>query len=86
MMNRAKDSPSKKFVVATETGILYKMRKQNPDKEFIPISENAVCKYMKMITLDKVHASLEEEKYEVKVPKNIAQKAQLAIERMLAIN
>ncbi|MBI1828330.1 MAG: quinolinate synthase NadA [Thaumarchaeota archaeon] len=86
MMNHAKDSPSKKFVVATETGILYRMRKQNPDKEFIPISENAVCKYMKMITLDKVYASLKEEKYEVKVPKNIAQKAQLAIERMLAIS
>jgi quinolinate synthase len=86
MMNHAKDSPSKKFVVATEIGILYRMRKQNPDKEFIPISENAVCKYMKMITLDKVYASLKEEKYEVKVPKNIAQKAQLAIERMLAIS
>lgn len=86
MMNHAKDSPSKKFVVATETGILYRMRKQNPDKEFIPISENAICKYMKMITLDKVYASLKEEKYEVKVPKNIAQKAQLAIERMLAIS
>ena len=86
MMNRAKDSPSKKFVVATETGILYRMRKQNPNKEFIPISENAVCKYMKMITLDKVYSSLKEEKYEVKVPKNIAQKAQLAIERMLAIS
>ncbi|HYL66762.1 MAG TPA: quinolinate synthase NadA [Nitrosopumilaceae archaeon] len=86
MMNHAKDSSSKKFVVATETGILYRMRKQNPDKEFIPISENAVCKYMKMITLDKVYASIKEEKYEVKVPKNIAQKAQLAIERMLAIS
>jgi quinolinate synthase len=86
MMNHAKDSHSKKFVVATETGILYRMRKQNPDKEFIPISENAVCKYMKMITLDKVYASIKEEKYEVKVPKNIAQKAQLAIERMLAIS
>jgi quinolinate synthase len=86
MMNRASTSPSKKFVVATETGILYRMRKQNPEKEFIPISENAVCKYMKMITLDKVYASLKEEKYEIKVPKNIAQKAQLAIERMLAIS
>jgi quinolinate synthase len=86
MMNHAKDSSSKKFVVATETGILYRMRKQNPDKDFIPISENAICKYMKMITLDKVYSSLKEEKYEVKVPKNIAQKAQLAIERMLAIS
>jgi quinolinate synthase len=86
MMNRAKSSTSKKFVVATETGILYRMKKQNPEKEFIPISENAICKYMKMITLDKVYSSLKQEKYEVKVPKNIAQKAQLAIERMLAIS
>ncbi len=86
MMNHAKSSTSKKFVVATETGILYRMRKQNPEKEIFPISENAICKYMKMITLDKVYSSLEQEKYEVKVPKKIAQKAQLAIERMLAIS
>ena len=86
MMNYAKTSNSKKFVVATETGILYRMQKQNPDKEFVPVSESAVCKYMKMITLDKVYASLKEEKYEVRVPKNIAQKARLAIDRMLAIS
>ncbi|TLX95655.1 MAG: quinolinate synthase NadA [Thaumarchaeota archaeon] len=86
MMNYARTSGAKNFVVATETGILYRMRKQNPGKEFIPVSENAVCKYMKMITLDKVYASLKEEKYEVRVPRNIAQKAQLAIERMLAIS
>jgi quinolinate synthase len=86
MMNHARSSQAKRFVVATETGILYRMRKQNPQKEFIPVSENAVCQYMKMITLDKVYASLREDKYEVRVPKKIAQKAQLAIERMLAIS
>jgi len=86
MMNHARNSEAKKFVVATETGILYRMRQQNPQKEFIPVSENAVCQYMKMITLDKVYASLKNGKYEVKVPKKIAQKAQLAIERMLAIS
>ncbi len=86
MMNYAKSSPAKSFVVATETGILYRMKQQNPEKEFIPVSENAVCQYMKMITLDKVYASLKEDKYEVKVPKNIAQKARLSIDRMLAIN
>jgi quinolinate synthase len=86
MMNHAKNSSSKQFVVATETGILYRMKKLNPEKQFIPMSENAVCKYMKMITLDKVLASLKEEKYHVKVPKNIATRAQVAIERMLAIN
>jgi len=86
MMNHARSSQAKRFVVATETGILYRMRKQNPQKEFFPVSENAVCQYMKMITLDKVYASLREDKYEVRVPKKIAQKAQLAIERMLAIS
>ncbi len=86
MMNRAKASENKTFVVATETGILYRMKKQNPEKEFVPISDSAVCKYMKMITLDKVHASLRDDKYEVRVPKSVAQRARLAIERMLAIS
>lgn len=86
MMNHARNSSAKTFVVATETGILYRMAKQNPGKEFVPMSDSAVCKYMKMISLEKVYASLKEEKYEVKVPKNIAQRAHLAIERMLAIS
>ena len=62
------------------------MRKQNPEKNFIPASEKAECQYMKMINLDKVYASLIEDKYEVKVPKPIADKARLAIERMLSIS
>lgn len=86
MMNYAQQAEAKNFVVATETGILYRMQKQNPDKNFIPASQTAVCQYMKMITLDKVYASLLEDKYEVRVPKQIADKARLAIERMLAIN
>lgn len=86
MMNYAKSSPAKSFVVATETGILYRMKQQNPEKDFIPVSENAICQYMKMITLDKVYASLKEEKYQVRVPKETAKKARLAIDRMLAIS
>lgn len=86
MMNYAKQSSAKQFVVATETGILYRMQQQNPDKKFIPASDKAVCQYMKMITLDKVYASLVEDKYEVRVQKNVADKARLAIERMLAIS
>lgn len=86
MMNYAKQSGAKNFVVATETGILYRMQQQNPEKRFIPASNNAVCQYMKMITLDKVYNSLLEEKYEVRVPKPIADKARLAINRMLAIS
>ena len=62
------------------------MRKQNPGKTFVAASDKAECQYMKMITLEKVYNSLVQEKYEVKVPKDIADKARLAIERMLAIN
>ena len=86
MMNHVSKSNSQQFVVATETGILYRMRQQNPQKTFIPASENAECEYMKMITLDKVYRSLYDEKYEVKVTKKIADGARLAIERMLSIS
>ena len=86
MMNYVSKSDSQQFVVATETGILYRMRQQNPQKTFIPASENAECEYMKMITLDKVYRSLYDEKYEVKVAKKIADKARIAIERMLSIS
>jgi quinolinate synthase len=86
MMNHVSKSSSQQFVVATETGILYRMRQQNPQKTFIPASENAECEYMKMITLDKVYRSLYDEKYEVKVGKKIADKARLAIERMISIS
>ncbi len=86
MMKYVNQSNATQFVIATETGILYRMRKQNPDKTFIPASEKAECQYMKMITLQKVHDSLMEDKYEVKVPKETADKARLALERMLAIS
>ena len=86
MMNHVQNSESNDFVVATETGILYRMKQQNPTKNFIPASAKAECEFMKMITLDKVYDSLLNEKYEVKVQKNIADKARLAIERMLSIS
>lgn len=86
MMKHAKASNARQFVVATETGILYRMQKENPGKEFIPIKQDAVCKYMKKITLEKVYNSLAHNVYEVKVPKDVADKARLAIERMLAIS
>ena len=86
MMNYAKNSSSSEFVVATETGILYRMKQQNPEKTFVPASDKAECQYMKMITLDKVYDSLVNDEYQVKVPKNIALKARLAIDRMLSIS
>ncbi len=86
MMNHPRSSKAKEFLVATETGILHRMRKENPDKTFYPVKEDAVCKYMKMITLDKVLTSLQDEVYEVKVPEEVAVRAKKAIDRMLEIS
>lgn len=86
MMKHVNQSSANQFVIATETGILYRMRKQNPEKTFVAASDKAECQYMKMITLQKVYDSLLEEKYEVRVTKETADRARLAIERMLAIN
>lgn len=86
MMKHAKTSKSKQFVVATENGILYRLKKENPTKEFIPLREDMICEYMKMITLDKLLNSLVNLEFEVKVPKEIADKARIPIERMLAIS
>lgn len=86
MMKHARASNAKQFVIATETGIIHRMKEENPNKEFIPIKHDAICKYMKKINLEKVHNSLLNDVYEVKVPANIAEKAKLSIDRMLAVS
>jgi quinolinate synthase len=85
MMQRARVSPAKQFVVATETGVLHRMRKENPEKAFYAVSDEAECRYMKMITLENLRDSLRDLKHEVVVPPETAARARLAIERMLAI-
>ena len=86
MLKHVTESKSKNFVVATETGILHRMKQDNPEKTFVPASEKAECQYMKMIDLQKVHDALVHETNVVTVPKEIADKARLAIDRMLAIS
>jgi quinolinate synthase len=85
MLRYAESSEGKTFVVATETGILHRMKKLAPEKSFYPVSEKSVCEYMKMITLEKLYYSLLYEQYEVRVPEEIANKAMLPIKRMLEI-
>lgn len=85
MIRNAKESQYKKFIVVTETGILYPLKKANPDKEFIPADENAICKYMKMITLEKVYDSIKNLKYEVVLSEETIEKAYVPIKRMLEI-
>ncbi|MGC8964220.1 MAG: quinolinate synthase NadA [Brevinematia bacterium] len=85
MVNFVKNSLSKEFVVATEIGVLHRMKKFRQDAEYYPISENMICEYMKKITLEKVLTSLKEEKYLITIPEEIRLKALIPIERMLSI-
>lgn len=86
MLKRANESEAEKFVVATETGILYRMEKENPGKEFFAANEDSVCDYMKMINLENLRDALEHDQFEVNVPVELAEKALLPIERMLQIS
>ncbi len=86
MMRHVKSSPSQDYVIATETGILYRMKKENPKKNFIPLRDDMVCQFMKMITLPKLLNSLKNLEFEVKVPKEIADRARIPIERMLRLS
>lgn len=85
MVREAGASDASSFVVATETGILHRLRKEAPAKEFSPLKESAVCEYMKMITPAKVLRSLREGVYEIDVDPGVARRARRAIDRMLEI-
>lgn len=85
MINFVKNSDKNEFVIATEVGILHRLKKISPEALILPLSENAVCEYMKMITIEKLYYSLLHEKFEVRVPEELAAKARISIERMLAI-
>jgi quinolinate synthase len=79
------DRADREAIVATEVGMLYPLRMAAPDIQFIPANERASCMYMKMITLPKLRDALRELRYEVRVPEEIARKAKIPIDRMVAI-
>ena len=85
MVRFAQSSPNQEFVVATETGILHRLRKEAPEKRFAAMSERAVCRYMKMISLEKVRDSLRDLRHHVTVEPELAARARGAIERMVEI-
>jgi quinolinate synthase len=85
MIQRPANSASEEFIVATETGILHRLRRANPTKTFIAATERAVCAYMKTITLPKVLLSLEEMQHRITVPPDVAARARRALDRMVAI-
>ena len=85
MVNHATSSPKRDFVVATETGILHRLNREAPDKRFYAMSERAVCRYMKMITLEKLRDSLRDMRHVVTVDEDVAARARGAITRMVEI-
>jgi quinolinate synthase len=85
MINRPRISAADEFIVATEVGILHRLRRENPTKRFIPASDHAVCAYMKVTTLPKVLNALENLEHHITVDPDVASRARMAIERMIAI-
>ncbi len=91
MINYVKNSNNKKFLVATESGIIHQLKKDNPNKEFIVVTQDETCscndcQYMKLNTIDKVLASLEEEKFEIVLDNDLIEKAEKPIIKMLDIS
>ena len=84
ILRHATQSPKKQFIIATEVGTLHKLQKDNPGKEFIPVSEKIVFQYMKLATLEAVYEALRDEKFEVKVPQEISERALEPITLMMS--
>jgi quinolinate synthase len=85
MIKRPAITEANEFIVATEVGILHRLRRENPNKTFFPANTRAVCTYMKVTTLPKVLHALQAMEYAITVPDDVAAKARRAIERMVAI-
>jgi quinolinate synthase len=86
MVTYAQQSTAEAFLIATETGILHRLNLKAPGKRFVPVNREAVCQYMKLTTLEKVRDSLRLGIHEIDVPAEIAARARLALERMIAIS
>ena len=85
MLDAARETKARKVLVATETGMLHQLRKVNVTTDFQPVNRAAVCKYMKMITPEKLESALRTGNDVVDVPRDIADKARASVERMIAI-
>ncbi|MBA2458141.1 MAG: quinolinate synthase NadA [Gemmatimonadales bacterium] len=85
MVRAVTERPVRRFIVATETGIMHRMQQMAPEKQFIPADPEAVCAFMKTITLTGVRDSLALDRYHITVPPDVARRARLAIERMVAL-
>ncbi len=85
MLRYAKSSDAKEFIIGTETGLLYGLRKNNPDKIFYPLRKDMVCPNMKRTSINSVLHAFETMTYKIKVPEEIRVQAKKALDRMLEI-
>ncbi len=93
MLKFAKKSDIRKFIIATETGIIHTLKKENPDAEFYPASQKAFCPNMKKITMEKILWALEDldnlpnrqSQYRITIPDDIRKKAKKSLDRMVEI-
>jgi len=81
----AKKENAKRFIIATESGILYRLRKENPGKEFIHVTDEMICPNMKVTSIEDVRDAILEMKEVITVPEEIRLKAKMALDRMLAV-
>ena len=86
MLRFAKASSEKEFIVGTEIGLMYRLRKENPDKIFYPLRKDMICPNMKKTTLHSVLRALKENSYIIKVPEDIRVPAKRALDRMLGVS
>ena len=92
LLNFTKKDDGKCYIVATEAGIIHQMKKENPYKAYLPAPPRdstcgcSECNFMKLITIKKIFDSLENEKHEIIIDKNILIKAQKPIRRMMEIS
>ncbi len=85
MCTHAKNSTADKFIVATEVGILHRLQREVRQKTFIPAYEEALCVNMKLNTLQRIYLALKEDRYRVQVPRDIARKAKVPLEKMFEV-
>ena len=85
MIRRAQESPAATMIVATELGLIHRLRQVAPNKRFVPVSRLAMCPNMKRITLEKVLWSLEDMSGRVEVADDVAARARTALDRMLEV-
>jgi quinolinate synthase len=86
MLRYAEEHRQGAAIVATETGMLHPLRQAAPAAQFIAANEAAHCRFMKMITLPKLRDALRDGVHEVKVRRDLAERARVPIERMVAIS